>query len=107
MSSLLNLKHFYSVSSNQILKFCQFILQIEETTGATAVSSSPERGHPEASESSPPVKKSAMAQLFGKIFKTQVGKKAYFAAGEGRGCLIQGSGLHFAGFQPTCMVDDQ
>lgn len=47
----------------------------EEATGTTAVSSSPGRGHPEASGSSPPVKKSAMAQLIGEIFKTQVGKK--------------------------------
>lgn len=32
-----------------------------------------ETGHPEASESSPPVKKSAMAELFGELFNTQVG----------------------------------
>lgn len=45
-------------------------MQSEE---ATAVSSSPVKGHPEAS--SPPVKKSAMVEVFGERFKTQVGNK--------------------------------
>ncbi|XDV29349.1 hypothetical protein PO909_032486, partial [Leuciscus waleckii] len=45
----------------------------EQSEEATAVSSSPVTGHPEAS--SPPVKKSAMAELFGELFKTQVGNK--------------------------------
>lgn len=50
-------------------------MQSEEATEATAGSSSPERGNQDASESSPPVKKSAMTLLFGEIFKTQVAKK--------------------------------
>lgn len=61
------------VSSIHIKKywyfFLYFISQSEEASGTTAI------GHPEASESSPPVKKSAMAKLFGEFFKTQVGHK--------------------------------
>lgn len=56
-----------------LIHFLYFILQNEEAKGRTAAASSPETGHPEASESSPPVKKSAMAELFGELFKTQVG----------------------------------
>lgn len=55
--------------------FCHFILQSEEATGTSAASSSSGTGHSGASESSPPVKKSAMAELFGELFKTQVGDK--------------------------------
>lgn len=51
-----------------------FILQSEEATGTATVASSPETGHPEASESSP-VKKSSMAQLFGELVKMQVGNR--------------------------------
>ena len=68
-----------SVSVVLILKFYHYILQSEEATAAAAVipaagsSSSPERGHPEAPDSPPPAKKSVMAELFGDLFKTQVG----------------------------------
>ena len=51
---------------------------MEEATGAATgaavgSSSSPERGQPDASDSQPPAKKSVMAELFGDLFKTQVG----------------------------------
>ncbi|XP_078143555.1 E3 SUMO-protein ligase ZBED1-like [Centroberyx gerrardi] len=78
--------------------------QSEEATGTTAVSSSPGRGHPEASESSPPVKKSAMAELFGELFKTQVGNKSSLQLVKEE---VTSYTLHFTGFQPTCMVEDQ
>lgn len=55
--------------------FIIFILQIEEATWTSAASSSSGTGHSGASESSPPVKKSAMAELFGELLKTQVGDK--------------------------------
>ena len=47
-----------------------FILQKEEATGTTAASSSSAREHPEPG-AAPPVKKSAMAELFGDLFKLQ------------------------------------
>lgn len=40
-----------------------------------AVSSFPGRGHQEEPESSPPAKRPAMAELFGELFKSQVGVK--------------------------------
>lgn len=52
--------------------FCPFILQSDK---AVAVISPPGRGQPEASESYPTVKKTAMAELFGELFKLQVGNK--------------------------------
>ncbi|CAL8269570.1 unnamed protein product [Arctogadus glacialis] len=46
--------------------------QKEEATGTTAASSSSAREHPEPEgEAAPPVKKSAMAELFGDLFKLQ------------------------------------
>ncbi|XP_039516037.1 zinc finger BED domain-containing protein 4-like [Pimephales promelas] len=51
----------------------EIVTMEEQSAEATAVSSSPVTGHSEAS--SPPVKKSAMAELFGELFKTQVGNK--------------------------------
>ncbi|XP_057684886.1 E3 SUMO-protein ligase ZBED1 [Corythoichthys intestinalis] len=47
----------------------------EEATATSAASSSSGAGHSGAQESSPPVKKSAMTELFGTLFKTQVGDK--------------------------------
>lgn len=58
-----------------MILFLYFILQSEEATRTTATASSPETGHPEAPESSPPVRKSAMAKPFVDLFKTQVGNE--------------------------------
>lgn len=76
---MLNLKFLLLLSVGIVIHvlschfLCHFILQRDEVPGTTATSSSPVRGHPEpeGSESSPPVKKSAMAELFGELFKPQ------------------------------------
>ncbi|XP_063060655.1 E3 SUMO-protein ligase ZBED1-like [Engraulis encrasicolus] len=47
----------------------------EEAKGTAAAASPSHTEHPEASESPPPVKRSAMTELFGELFQTEVGDK--------------------------------